>query len=104
MDPGDLDGSDPIVAISSWYSEHCNGDWEHECGVRISTLDNPGWYIEIDIHGTELEGRRSGRSTISETSDSWLQYWSDGKTFCVACGPKALKSGLAYVAEFLKKG
>ena len=102
MVPG-TDSIDPIVAISSWYSEHCNGDWEHQYGLEISTLDNPGWFIEIDIQGTELEGRRSDRFSVSEESDSWLQYWSDGKKFCVACGPKALKSGLAYAAEFLRE-
>jgi hypothetical protein len=103
LDHGDLDRSDPVVAISTWYYDHCNGDWEHEYGVRISTLDNPGWCIEIDLQGTELEGKRISRSVVSGASDSWLEYWSDGKTLGVACGPKALKAGLAYMAQLLRE-
>ncbi|GHB54781.1 hypothetical protein GCM10010331_48120 [Streptomyces xanthochromogenes] len=29
--------------LQSWYSAQCNGDWEHEWGIKIDTLDNPGW-------------------------------------------------------------
>jgi hypothetical protein len=104
VDHGELGDTDPIAVIAKWYSEHCNGEWEHEFGFRISTLDNPGWYIEVDIQRTELEGRLSGRCAVSDASDSWLQHWSDGKTLGVACGPKGLRSGLAYIAEFLKNG
>ncbi|MFK0239099.1 Imm53 family immunity protein, partial [Streptomyces vinaceus] len=32
-------------------------DWEHEWGVKIATLDNPGWTVEIDLEETDLEGR-----------------------------------------------
>jgi hypothetical protein len=28
------------------------GDWEHSWGVKIVTLDNPGWDVEIDLNGT----------------------------------------------------
>jgi len=28
--------------LQEWYLEQCNGDWEHEFGIKIETLDNPG--------------------------------------------------------------
>jgi hypothetical protein len=36
-----------IKWIQQWYVSQCDGDWEHECGIKITTLDNPGWDIKI---------------------------------------------------------
>ena len=46
-----------LEEIQRWYESQCDGDWEHEFGVRIETLDNPGWTVEIDLAETSLEGR-----------------------------------------------
>jgi len=48
--------SGEIEALQSWYEAQCDGDWEHEFGIRIETLDNPGWSIEVNLEGTPLEG------------------------------------------------
>lgn len=40
--------------ISNWYGQNCNGDWEHDFGMTIETLDNPGWSISIDTEGTDV--------------------------------------------------
>lgn len=44
-----------IEEIENWYHRQCNGDWEHWWGVKIDTLDNPGWSVIIQITGTKLE-------------------------------------------------
>jgi hypothetical protein len=41
--------------LQRWYAEQCDGKWEHSYGVRIETLDNPGWQITVDLNGTGLE-------------------------------------------------
>ena len=46
----------PIQKLQKWYSSQCDGDWEHEFGVKLETLDNPGWSISIDLEMTSLEG------------------------------------------------
>ena len=46
-----------LARIQRWYAAQCDGDWEHGSGIRIDTLDNPGWRVAIDIAGTDLEGR-----------------------------------------------
>ena len=48
---------DTLSRLQQWYARQCDGDWEHQHGVRIGTLDNPGWRVTIDLAGTELEGR-----------------------------------------------
>jgi hypothetical protein len=67
--------------LQNWYSNHCDGDWEHSDGVSITTLDNPGWALTIDIAKTELAGKPF--SPISRNLDSqmdWIQVFiHDGK-------------------------
>lgn len=43
--------------LMRWYRVQCDGEWEHEYGIEIGTLDNPGWSLKIDLRGTALEGR-----------------------------------------------
>ncbi|MFJ6632607.1 Imm53 family immunity protein [Streptomyces sp. NPDC091376] len=33
--------------LQSWYSSQCDGDREHEWGVRAETTDNPGWFVKV---------------------------------------------------------
>jgi len=58
--------------IMSWYSSNCNGDWEHSFGVKIDTLDNPGWSIQIDILETELESKLFDGVDIQRSSNDWV--------------------------------
>jgi hypothetical protein len=45
-----------VAWIQKWYSAQCDGEWEHDLGVAIGTLDNPGWSVKIDLKGTNLDG------------------------------------------------
>jgi hypothetical protein len=44
-----------LARLQRWYSAQCDGDWEHGFGVRIETLDNPGWMVTINLKDTPLE-------------------------------------------------
>ncbi len=44
-----------MECINKWFEEQCNGDWEHIYGIKIYTLDNPGWAVKIDLYDTDLE-------------------------------------------------
>ena len=46
-----------LKELQQWYLSHCDGVWEHSYGVKIETLDNPGWYVTIDLADTELAAR-----------------------------------------------
>ena len=35
--------------LQSWYAAQCNDTWEHDHGITIDTLDNPGWHVRIDV-------------------------------------------------------
>lgn len=43
--------------IEKWYQSNCNSDWEHFYGIKIETIDNSGWKVDIDLNETPLEGK-----------------------------------------------
>ncbi len=44
-----------LEELQNWYLSECNEDWEHSYGVKIETLDNPGWSVTINLEDTYLE-------------------------------------------------
>jgi hypothetical protein len=91
---------DPLAFLEAWYAAQCNGDWEHEFGVTLETLDNPGWRLKVDLVGTALEGRVTARNATESTEAGWLHFWSDGTAFHAAGGDRSLRSILAAFAAF----
>jgi len=61
-----------LTWLQQWYQRQCDGEWEHTFGVRIDTLDNPGWRVTIDLTGTELQGRPYGDYHHVAGPDSWV--------------------------------
>ncbi|MDW4896915.1 MULTISPECIES: Imm53 family immunity protein [Streptomyces] len=76
--------------LQRWYAAHCDGEWEHECGIRMATTDNPGWHVGVDVSGTELEGVRHPRERRELPGGGWVIAWSDGEVFQAACAPGSL--------------
>lgn len=56
-----------LSKIMAWYTSHCDGEWEHQQGVSIQTLDNPGWLLKVNLIGTNLEN--ATMMPISEDCD-----------------------------------
>ncbi|MFF3403782.1 Imm53 family immunity protein [Streptomyces sp. NPDC002659] len=88
-----------IAFIQSWYASCCDGEWEHEFAVRIATLDNPGWHLEIDVVETGLEGVITERTRIDLPEGEWMITWSDGEKFHASCGVRSL----GVVDEFFRR-
>lgn len=89
----DPDRPDVWTWLQAWYVNQCDGDWEHGDGITISTLDNPGWEVKIDLpdHGApaSYERRETHRS-----EDDWCVTWTEEGTFHAACGPTNLAEAL----------
>ena len=77
----------PLVWLQAWYAEHCDGDWEHDTGITIASLDNPGWRLRINLVGTELDGLPYERTEVERGDHDWLQTWVGDGAFQAACGP-----------------
>jgi hypothetical protein len=77
--------------LQDWYVSQCDGDWEHDFGVTIDTLDNPGWIIKIDLDGTDLEGRFFETVERFESEQDWIKCWIEGKKFHGVGDPRKLE-------------
>lgn len=92
---------DNLTWLSEWYLAQCDGDWEHSYGVKVDTLDNPGWSLKIELADTSLEKRafkREAHGTPSDDLDQWRStgsWWiADVKdrVFEAFCGPRDLQA------------
>ena len=61
-----------IEFIQKWFASQCNGDWEHNVGVKIETLDNPGWSVSVNLKGTPLEGIAFMPVEEERTDEDWV--------------------------------
>lgn len=64
--------NDPFEFVQAWYRAQCNGFWEHQYGVTIETLDNPGWMVTIDLAETPLESRRMAPIRSERSDQDWM--------------------------------
>jgi hypothetical protein len=92
-----------LGALQAWYGAQCNGDWEQRYGVTISTLEESGWQLRVDLVGTSLEGCEVPRDLTVRAEGDWLEIWSDGYTFSANGGPANLSELLAEFAGFAER-
>ena len=77
---------DVLAWLQRWYARHCDGDWEHSFGIDITTLDNPGWRVRINLAGTALEDQPFAPVTRETSEHEWLNCRVQEKVFECACG------------------
>jgi hypothetical protein len=81
---------DIILWLQNWYFSNCDGDWEHCYGIKISTLDNPGWYVEINLQETEFENIECSVIQIERSDNDWVHCKIKENIFIGAGGPNNL--------------
>jgi len=77
---------DNFIWLQNWYQSHCDGDWEHQNGVRLNTIDNPGWSLTISLQDTELEGKKFKNLEINRSDSNWLFCAVRNNRFEGRCG------------------
>jgi hypothetical protein len=82
---------DPLTSLQDWLAEQCDGVWEHEHGITIDTIDNPGWHVRIALVGTELENVTLEPVEVSKSEDEWYRCKLEGRTFEAFGGPRNLR-------------
>ena len=81
----------PLHRLVEWYSAQCNGVWEHQYGIKIATIDNPGFILGIDLVGTPLENVPFDRHEYNMESDNdWFTCWKENGGFEAAGAPSRL--------------
>jgi hypothetical protein len=72
--------------IINWYNSECKGVWEHPFGVRIQTLDNPGWSVAIGIEESELKGKIFEEIRVKRSEKDWIICKVEEGSFEAYCG------------------
>lgn len=94
-----------LVELEAWYASRCDGDWEHSYGVRIASLDNPGWTVEIDLAETELQERPFTEVHEREVGEAgWLLCRVRDYTFEAAGDTKQLRRLLRIFLDWAADG
>jgi hypothetical protein len=80
-----------LTELQRWYEAQCDGDWEHDSGIEIATLDNPGWTVTINLVGTALENREFRELEDLTPEREWMKCWIENTTFRGVGGPQKLE-------------
>jgi hypothetical protein len=75
-----------LAWLASWFESQCDGDWEHNWGVELATLDNPGWRLAVDLRETPLEAKRFEGIEMERSETDWIRCWTEELQFRGACG------------------
>jgi hypothetical protein len=63
-------------------------------GHAITTLDNPGGTVTIELADTGLNPDSYPRREVHRSKDDWCVTWTESATFEAACGPTNLAEAL----------
>ena len=91
---------DNLHWLMKWYDRQCDGDWEHQFGVKIETLDNPGWSIQISIQETELQDKNFLDVIIERTNKNWIFCKVRNGFFEGSCGSLNLPEMLQFFRDW----
>ena len=80
--------------LQEWYFKHTDGDWEHQNGIEIETIDNPGWRVKINLEETDLFEKQFSRVKVERNDNDWFHIWVENGKFEIACGPMNLEEAL----------
>lgn len=90
--------TDQLTWLEDFFLSLCDGDWEHDLGFRIETLDNPGWKIELSLKYSRYEGVQFDPVRIARSEHDWIICRLENGVFLGQGGPKNLKE-ILHIAE-----
>lgn len=89
--------------LQNWFDAQCDGNWEHEYGIRIETIDNPGWNIEIDLPPQISHSIASQEWQLFELSDNnWIGYKINNNIFSASGDQKKLNLMILIFKELVE--
>ena len=81
----------PIERLQGWFLSACDGKWEHDKGISIQTLDNPGWSLTIDLGATALSAATMKAYSHNHGEEDWVYCRVELDQFIAAGDPSKLE-------------
>ena len=92
--------NDLLTWLQDWYDAQAKDGWEHRYGIRISTLDNPGWSVTVDLQETPLADRPFETVNLDRGERDWVYCWVEEERFEGRGGPHNLAEIVATFRTF----
>ena len=92
-----------IEWLQDWYEKQCDGDWEHGYGIRIETIDNPGWSVEIDLNDTEFSISDFQYELFEKSESDWVGFEVNENVFTGVGDPLKLNIIISVFKEVILK-
>jgi len=93
-----------ISWIQNWFNEQCDGDWEHDQTIKIESLDNPGWSVEIDFNYTDVDKEDIAWKVYESAENNWIGYRISDNVFIASGDPLKLNSILEIFKRITENG
>ena len=102
---------DDLTWLAMWFRSRCDGRWEHEKGIRIESIDNPGFWIHVDVEPSasnellEVHGEPPSVANgyIAPIAD-WMQCEIKNGEFSGAGDPTKLGRIIACFRRYIERG
>jgi Immunity protein 53 len=75
-----IEQTDGLHWLQNFLHRRSNGEWEHTYGIDISSIDNPGWRVKIDLGSLDQEKPLYERTEIERSEGDWIHCWVDSDT------------------------
>lgn len=95
--------AESLTKLAEWFSATCNGDWEHGHGITISTLDNPGWRVEIDVGDFQIPTSEFAAFEMRTADDNWIITVFDDSVFHGSCSPNNLDRMIGLFLDWISR-
>jgi hypothetical protein len=92
---------DNLNRLQLWYKQQCDGSWEHQHGVSVETLDNPGWTVVVDLVDTDLQSTQMEPVVEQKDEEDWLHCKIDNDRFVGNGGPLKLDAILQLFLDLI---
>ncbi len=86
--------------LLKWYKNQCDIHTRIVDMIKIDTIDNPGWALEINLQNTLLKDQIFKKVKIDRTEDNWIFCCFRNYIFEAACGSLNLIECLANFREW----
>jgi hypothetical protein len=95
--------NDILSWIEDWYCSQCDGRWEHDYGLKIDTIDNPGWSLTVDLTRTPKESAAASETKIERSDTDWVHYFVREARFEALGGARNLREMLCLFRNWMMK-
>jgi hypothetical protein len=89
--------------IQDWFKDNCDGEWERGQGIQITTLEDPGWEVEIDISTTSIANLELDWILNEVSANDWYGVKIENQKFSASGDAGKLEFLLNLFKEMIEK-